>query len=69
MIAWPCRGELSPRYFLGARAMTACCHQRYDARDRGPVPEKDKETGKRLYKGDFDEDGRPLCACGKAMGC
>ncbi len=31
------------------------------------LPEKDKETGKRLYKGDFDEDGRPLCACGKAM--
>lgn len=30
-------------------------------------PEKDKETGKRLYHGIFDEDGRPTCVGGKSM--
>ena len=64
---------LSPRYFLGDKG--------YDSLDNilhiislgmMPVvairrPEKDKETGKRLYDGIFDEDGRPTCICGKSM--
>ena len=30
-------------------------------------PEKDKETGLRLYDGTYDEDGRPTCIGGKSM--
>ena len=30
-------------------------------------PEKDKETGKRLYDGIYDEDGRPSCVGSKSM--
>ncbi len=30
-------------------------------------PEKDKETGKRLYDGTYDEEGRPTCIGGKSM--
>ena len=29
-------------------------------------PEKDKETGLRLYDGTYDEHGRPTCTCGKS---
>ncbi len=31
------------------------------------LPEKDPETGRRLYDGTYVEDGRPLCACGCPM--
>ena len=31
------------------------------------LPEKDKETGKRLYDGIYDKDGRPTCIGGKSM--
>ena len=64
---------LSPRYFLGDKG--------YDSLDNilhiislGMIPvvairrpEKDKETGKRLYVGIFDEDGRPTCIGGNSM--
>ena len=64
---------LRPRYFLGDKG--------YDKLDNikhvvslGMIPviairrpEKDKETGKRLYDGIFDEDGRPTCIGGQSM--
>ncbi len=64
---------LSPRYFLGDKG--------YDSLDNilhiiglGMIPvvairrpEKDKETGLRLYDGTYVEDGRPLCIGGMAM--
>ena len=64
---------LSPRYFLGDKG--------YDSLNNilhiislgmMPVvairrPEKDKETGKRLWDGIFDEHGRPTCIGGKSM--
>ena len=64
---------LRPRYFLGDKG--------YDKLDNIkhvvslsmiPViairrPEKDKETGRRLYDGIYDEDGRPTCIGGKSM--
>ena len=64
---------LSPRYFLGDKG--------YDSQDNIlhiislgiiPVvairrPEKDKETGKRLHDGIYDEEGRPTCIGGKSM--
>ena len=31
------------------------------------LPEKDKETGKRLYDGIYDAEGRPTCVGGKPM--
>ena len=31
------------------------------------LPEKDKETGKRLYDGIYDAEGRPTCLGGKSM--
>ena len=31
------------------------------------LPEKDEETGKRLYDGIYDKDGRPTCIGGKSM--
>ena len=31
------------------------------------LPEKDPETGRRLYDGTYVEDGRPLCTCGCPM--
>ena len=31
------------------------------------MPEKNKETGKRLYDGIYDEDGRPTCIGGQSM--
>lgn len=62
---------LRPKYFLGDKG--------YDKLDNikhvlslgmMPViavrrPQKDKETGKRLYDGTYDEEGRPVCDCGK----
>jgi hypothetical protein len=30
-------------------------------------PEKDKETGRRLYDGTYDEDGWPTCLSGQSM--
>ena len=64
---------LSPRYFLGDKG--------YDSQDNilhvislGMIPvvairrpEKDKETGKRLYDGTYDEEGQPTCIGGKSM--
>ena len=64
---------LRPRYFLGDKG--------YDKLDNVkhvvslgmiPViavrrPEKDKETGRRLYDGIYDEEGRPTCIGGKSM--
>ena len=29
-------------------------------------PQRDKETGKQLYDGIYDEDGRPICIGGKS---
>ena len=65
--------KLRPRYFLGDKG--------YDKLDNikhvvslGMIPviairrpEKDKETGKRLYDGIYDEDGRPTCIGGQSM--
>ena len=65
--------KLRPRYFLGDKG--------YDKLDNikhvvslGMIPviairrpEKDKETGRRLYGGIYDEDGRPTCVGGKSM--
>ena len=64
---------LRPRYFLGDKG--------YDKLDNikhvvslGMIPviairrpAKDKETGKRLYDGTYDEDGRPTCIGGQSM--
>ena len=64
---------LGPRYFLGDKG--------YDSLDNilhivslGMIPivairrpEKDKETGLRLYDGIYDEEGRPTCIGGKSM--
>ncbi len=65
--------RLSPRYFLGDKG--------YDSLDNilhiirlGLIPivairrpEKDKESGKRLHDGIYDETGRPTCIGGKSM--
>lgn len=65
--------ELSPRYFLGDKGYDSLKNIRHVI-DLGmmPViairlPEKDKETGKRLYDGIYDKDGRPACVGGKSM--
>ena len=64
---------LGPQYFLGDKG--------YDSLDNIkhlvslgliPVvavrlPEKDEETGQRLYDGIYDKDGRPTCVGGKPM--
>ncbi|MDE2813127.1 MAG: transposase [Gemmatimonadota bacterium] len=64
---------LDPKYFLADKG--------YDKLDnivhiinRGMIPvvavrlpQKDKETGLRLYDSTYVEDGRPLCDCGKPM--
>lgn len=65
--------ELSPRYFLGDKGYDSLKNIKH-VFDLGmmPViairlPEKDKETGKRLYDGIYDVDGRPTCVGGKSM--
>ena len=65
--------ELSPRYFLGDKGYDSLKNILYVI-DLGMVPviavrlpEKDKASGQRLYNGNYDKDGRPLCACGKPM--
>ena len=65
--------ELSPRYFLGDTGYDSLKNILHVVSlGMMPViavrlPEQDKVTGQRLYKGDFDKDGRPLCACGNFM--
>ena len=65
--------ELSPRYFLGDKGYDSLKNILHVI-DLGMVPviavrlpEKDKASGQRLYNGNYDKDGRPLCACGKPM--
>ena len=65
--------ELSPRYFLGDKGYDSLKNILHVI-DLGMIPviavrlpEKDKASGQRLYNGNYDKDGRPLCACGKPM--
>ena len=65
--------ELGPRYFLGDKGYDSLKNILHVI-ERGmmPViavrlPEKDKESGKRLYDGIYDKDGRPTCIGGKSM--
>lgn len=67
--------SLSPRYFLGDKGYDSLKNIQHII-DRGMVPvvairlpAKDKETGKQLYDGIYDKDGRPTCIGGKAMEC
>ena len=64
---------LSPRYFLGDKGYDSLKNILHViSLGMIPViairlPEKDPETGQRLYDGIYVEDGRPLCACGCPM--
>ena len=64
---------LSPRYFLGDKGYDKLDNIKHVASvDMVPVmavrrPEKDKKTGKRLWDGIYDEEGRPTCIGGKSM--
>ena len=64
---------LSPRYFLGDKGYDSLKNILHVI-DLGMIPviairlpEKDPETGQRLYDGIYVEDGRPLCAGGMPM--
>ncbi len=65
--------ELSPRYFLGDKGYDSLKNILHIIkRSMMPVvairlPAKDKETGKQLYDGIYDADGRPTCVGGKSM--
>ena len=64
---------LSPRYFLGDKGYDSLKNILHViSLGMIPViairlPEKDPETGQRLYDGIYDKEGRPLCACGCPM--
>ena len=64
---------LVPRYFLGDKGYDRLENiEHLVSLGLIPVvavrlPEKDKETGKRLYDGIYDADGRPTCVGGKSM--
>ena len=64
---------LSPRYFLGDKGYDSLKNILHViSLGMIPViairlPQKDPETGQRLYDGIYVEDGRPLCACGCPM--
>ena len=64
---------LSPRYFLGDKGYDSLKNILHViSLGMMPIiavrlPEKDPETGRRLYVGPYVEDGRPLCACGCPM--
>ncbi len=64
---------LSPRYFLGDKGYDSLKNILHIiSLGMMPVvavrrPEKDKETGKRLHDGIFDEAGRPTCIGGQSM--
>ena len=64
---------LGPRYFLGDKGYDRLENIKYLVSLRLiPViairlPEKDEETGKRLYDGIYDAEGRPTCVGGKSM--
>ena len=65
--------ELSPRYFLGDKGYDSLKNILHVI-DLGMIPviavrlpEKDKATGKRLYDGIYEADGRPTCIGGKSM--
>ena len=64
---------LSPRYFLGDKGYDSLKNILHIiSLGMVPVvavrrPEKDKETGKRLYDGIHDEEGRPTCIGGNSM--
>ena len=64
---------LGPRYFLGDKGYDRLENiEHLVSLGLIPVvavrlPEKDKETGKRLYDGIYDADGRPTCVGGKSM--
>ena len=64
---------LSPRYFLGDKGYDSLNNLLHLV-SRGMVPiiavrlpPKDQETGKRLYDGIYDEQGRPTCIGGRSM--
>ncbi len=65
--------ELSPRYFLGDKGYDSLKNILHVIElGMMPViavrlPKKDKETGRRLYDGIYDKDGRPTCVDGKSM--
>ena len=65
--------KLRPRYFLGDKGYDKLDNIKHVV-SRGMIPviairrpEKDKGTGKRLYDGIYDEDGRPTCIGGESM--
>ena len=64
---------LSPQYFLGDKGYDSLKNILHViSLGMIPViairlPEKDPETGQRLYDSAYVEDGRPLCACGCPM--
>ena len=65
--------ELSPRYFLGDKGYDSLKNILHVI-ELGMIPviairlpAKDKETGKQLYDGIYDKDGRPTCIGGKSM--
>ena len=64
---------LGPQYFLGDKGYDSLENIKHLVSLRLiPVvavrlPEKDEETGKRLYDGIYDKDGRPTCLGGKSM--
>ena len=64
---------LKPKYFLSDKGYDSLGNIKHVV-SLGMIPvmavrrpEKDKETGKRLYDGIYDEDGRPTCVGGKSM--
>ncbi len=65
--------ELNSHYFLSDKGYDRLPNfQHTVSRGMIPViavrrPTKDKETGKRLYDGIYDEDGRPTCVGGESM--
>ena len=64
---------LNPRYFLGDKGYDSLKNILHViSLGMMPIiavrlPEKDPETGQRLYDGIYVEDGRPLCACSCPM--
>ena len=66
-------GSLEPRYFLGDKGYDALKNIEHVV-DLGMIPviavrspAKDKETGKRMFDGIYDEEGRPTCIGGRSM--
>ena len=65
--------KLRPKYFLADKGYDKLDNiQHVVNRGMFPVmairrPQKHKETGKRLYDGTYDEDGKPTCIGGQSM--